>query len=411
MIPSPPLRRRRSLAAAKRRARGVCSITYPPSITHTKCAGGEDWLELALYLHHDNFAWLDCELEAAKERAEAPDAGTVEIEIGDQTFVVLPGAATVGSDNKQLRYRWRLQAADGWVLLLMRRATAHATMPNAIARASSLTLLRLGTKYYEHQVYQTLEDLHARLVKNKVSRVDPCADLSDQTIDSLYRAYVDGHCVTRARQSAEHLVDHYWDGYRVNRQPTGFRVGKGSVLLRVYDKSLETRNDSEKLILMQTRRWGGLGGHALRAEFQVRRSKLKELGVDTLQDWYAKRGSVVEYLSTKWCRMTAGPIEASHPDRTATHPDWQRVQGAFAEWAGEPIAQLAPLPKLEIPADDLLNQIVGALTSYHARRRCSIQSNEAFLDKSLKAIKRAIGNRQMAEEVRQRALKLGVSGR
>src|SRR5690606_18410683 len=99
---------------------------------------GEDWLELALYLHHRQFFQLEKRLDAAKEQAEAPDAGPVELEIGGRPFLMLPGSATVGSDEKQLRYRWRLQAPDGWVLLLMRRSTPHATMPNGIARASSM---------------------------------------------------------------------------------------------------------------------------------------------------------------------------------------------------------------------------------------------------------------------------------
>lgn len=378
----------------------------PPSIT--KCDGGEDWLELALYLHHQQFSQLEKRLDAAKEQAESPDSGPVEVEIGGRPFMALPGSATVGSDEKQLRYRWRLQAPDGWVLLLMRRATPHTTMPNGIARASSIPLLRLGTKAYVRQVHETLHDLDIQLLEDKVSRVDACADLVGMTVDSLYEAFSKGNYVSRARTSTDHLVEEYFEGYRVGRRPSGFRIGKGSIGLRVYDKWRECKDDSEKLLLMQTRRWGGIGGDATRAEFQVRRARLKELGVNSLSDWYKKRGSVVSYLSTEWCRVTASAVDSRHADRSPIHPDWIKIQQAFTNWAGSAIEELAPLPRLEVPAEDLLNQVIGVLCSYHARRRRPITSNQEFLDRTLQEIARGIQNRNMTEEARLRALKLGV---
>lgn len=392
-------------------ASGVISNNIPPSITSlTRCAGGEDWLELSLYLQHRQFGQLEARLEEVKELAEAPDAGPVEMEIASRSFLVLPGAATVGSRGKQLKYRWRLQAPDGWVLLLMRRALPHATMPNGMARASSLPLLRLGTATYVRQMRETLDDLDIRLVRDKVSRVDPCADLVDVELTPLYQAFQQGHYVTRARHSSDYLVEEHLEGYQVGRRPSGFRLGSGAVRLRVYDKSLECRRDWEKLRLMQTRRWGGIGCDAVRAEFQVRREKLKELGIDSLATWYEKRGSIVEYLSHHWCRMVAGAVDSRHADRTPTHPDWELVQAAFEEWAGAAIAELAPLPKLDVPADDLLHQIIGALCSYEARRRYAIVSNDDFLEHALCDLRRGIADRHMAEEVRLRALKLGVAG-
>ncbi len=384
---------------------GVSSNT-PPSIT--TCEGGEDWLELALYLYHRQFPGLEERLDEAKERAEAPDAGPIELEIGGRPFLMLPGSATVGSDEKQLRYRWRLQAPDGWVLLLMRRSTPHATMPNGIARASSNPLLRLGTKGYVRQVHETLDDLGIQLLEDKVSRVDACADLVGMNVDPLYEAFSKGHYVSRARYSADHVVEEYFESYRVGRKPSGFRIGKGNISLRVYDKWRECKNDPEKLYLMQSRRWGGIGGNATRAEFQIRRARLKELGVDSLGDWYDKRGSVVKYLASEWCRMTASAVDSRHADRAPLHPDWIEVQRAFEAWAGAAIAELTPLPRMEMPADDLLNQIIGALCSYHARRKHPITSNQEFLDRTLREISRGIENRIMAEEVQLRALKLGV---
>ena len=65
-----PLRRRRSVAAAKRPAEGsgVVLSNTPPSI-HTE-TGGEDWLELSLYVLHHAFPEVPKLLDEAKEAAE-----------------------------------------------------------------------------------------------------------------------------------------------------------------------------------------------------------------------------------------------------------------------------------------------------------------------------------------------------
>jgi hypothetical protein len=320
-----------------------------------------------------------------------------------------PSGAMAGSKGKQVAYRWRLRSEDGWWLLLMNRSQPHETMPNGIVRASSLPLLRLGSLGYLQQVEETLDDLRIRLVREKLSRVDPCADLSGLRIDGLYQAFMQGHFVSRARYTTNHIAEESYEGYRIGRKPTGFEFGKGGAVgMRVYDKARKCSGDSEMLLLMQTRRWGDVGGWATRAEFELRREKLKALGVDSIAQWWEKRGSICEYLAHKWCRITAEEVDSRHADRAATHPDWVKFQDAFKEWAGQPVAKLEPLTRLPVRADHLLSQIVGSLVSYYARVGTRIDSNESFVEESIEKIFDSICDRDMPREVWRRALELGA---
>ena len=399
-------------AAAAEAPGGVPSNT-PPSITKDyECLGGEDWLELSLYLDHRDFRQLKGRLDSARDAAESNIPGPDEVEIAGRKFLMQPSAALVGSENNKLAYRWRLRSEDGWWLLLMNRECSHETMPTGIVRASSLPLLRLGAVGFLQQLDETLRALGIHMIREKLSRVDPCVDLKQTSVDPLYQAFSQGHHVTRARKSTNHIVEENFEGHRIGRHSTGFDFGRGNVRLRVYDKFRECRHDFETLLLMQTRRWGALGGpSALRVEFQLRREKLKALGVDSIDDWWSKRGSVVNYLTHQWCRITEGEVDPRHPDRAKTHSDWIRVQGAFAEWAGKQLVELEPLPRLPIRADHLLQQTIGTLMSYHARVGNLIDSNESVIDESVAALWDFIESRDMPMEVYRRSTENGTSPR
>src|SRR5690606_11951403 len=108
------------------------------------------------------------------------------------------------------------------------RSHSHPTMPTGIMRAPSLPLLRRGPQECVRQLHESLDDLRIELEREKLSRVDPCADLAGIRLSSLYEAFMQGHYVSRARCTSEHIVDECIDGYRLGRQPTGL-IGRAHV--------------------------------------------------------------------------------------------------------------------------------------------------------------------------------------
>jgi hypothetical protein len=193
------------------------------------------------------------------------------------------------------------------------------------------------------------------------------------------------------------------------RVPTGFVVGQGDLKVRVYDKFHEANRVVEKIAAVVQYRWGYFTATATRVEFQVRRETLKEFGIDTVDDWFSKRGAVCEYLCHDWFRLTNAPVDRNHADRSETLPEWLTVQQAFASWTGKPdCVNLEPLATEEFLPITLVQQAIGLLVSYYARTGRRPNSNPEFLEEAVKKITHVIAARDIGAEIRRKALVLGL---
>jgi hypothetical protein len=194
------------------------------------------------------------------------------------------------------------------------------------------------------------------------------------------------------------------------RKPTGFVVGKSPLKVRVYDKFRESNHVLEKISAVVSYRWGYWTTKAVRVEFSIRRERLKKFGVDTVEHWFAKRAAICEELCTKCFRLTNGPVDPNHADRSETLPEWLLAQAAFAEWTGKPdYINLKPLPVQNVPAMNLLLQIVGLGKSYLAKTGSKIDSNEMFIDEVMRAVLTLIELEDMPAEVWRRVVELGLA--
>ena len=386
---------------------GGGSNNIPPSI-HTE-TGGEDWLEISLYVRHYDFENLQKQFDEAKQAAEeSPDLCSYVV-VGKRIASISCGTAGAGDPKNRIAYRWVLAVTAGIKLLLMQRAEPHRTMPNAIARITSFALLQHGLTESWNIVADALAALGILVERDKVSRVDPCVDLGGVGIQPFCSAYSDGRYITRARKSTKYDKELPSESYRTGRRPTGLRMG-GDIVIRIYDKLEECRFQREKMWLLQTRRYGKEVQLATRVEFQVRRESLKRLGVDTLNDWIKRRGSIVHCLTHSWFRLTTTEVDGKNPKRTPILPLWIEVQDRFADWAGKDLVPLEPLPKQPVDIEQSMAQVIGQLNSILAKCRCSINGRESYLLEASRLLQAATAKRDMPEEVRLRALKLGVAG-
>ena len=234
------------------------------------------------------------------------------------------------------------------------------------------------------------------------------------SIQSLSGAYVAGHYVTRARanrayQYEVHAVETNSAVHSFGQTPTGFVVGQGNLVLRAYDKVRESNLIPEKIAAVVGCRWGYWTATASRVEFQIRREILKDFGVDTVADWFAKRAEICEYLCTQWFRLTSGPVDRDHSDRSETLDVWLKVQRAFAMWAGKPdYICFEPLAPEECQPTHLLQQVIGLLVSYYARTGTKIHSTPHFLEVATAKLTKLIGPRDVVAAIQRRALELGL---
>ena len=368
--------------------------------------GGEDWFEVSLYLKHHRFAGLERLLETAKAAAETNRSPADEVRLGKLHAVCLARSAYRGD---RITYRWQLRTSWGWLIQLMNRAEPHETLPNGIIRITSIPLMRFGSGACWARVEEWMEALGAEVVRACIGRVDLCVDLPGTEIDQLDRPYRLGHYVSRARLSAEYGLETPLVNHRFGRQSTGFRLGGGDKRVRAYDKLRETQNEPEKRALLVARRWGGLPKAASRVEFQLRREALKEYGIDSVDDYFGKRDAVAWDLCANWFRLTEGPVDPKHPERSRVLPLWWDVAKAFADWAGDSIeVDLTPLPKGIVDLDHLKKQLYGLTQSILVRSEVSVESVEDFAHEGMNLLLAIAEARDIGKEFRRKAFDLGL---
>ncbi|MCR9120308.1 MAG: hypothetical protein NXI22_25510, partial [bacterium] len=157
-------------------------------------------------------------------------------------------------------------------------------------------------------------------------------------------------------------------------------------------------------------RWGGLVDAATRVEIQLRRAKLKTFGVDTLEDWFENRATICKRVMKDWCRLTDGPVDRNHANRAPLHPMWILAIEQFAAWCDGPDdLELTPLATATVDASRLVKCALGNLISVFARNGKVLKDNKQFLHEVKFQLLDAIGERDIAEEVRRRAFETGTS--
>ncbi|MEO0529015.1 MAG: replication initiation factor domain-containing protein [Planctomycetota bacterium] len=309
----------------------------------------------------------------------------------------------------RITYRWQLQTSGGWLIQLMNRADPHPTLPNGIVRFTSLPLMRFGTVACWKKALEWMEAFDAEVIRACLGRVDPCVDMAGMSIEQLDKPFRAGHYVSRARLSREHGVETPLQDQGFGRKSTGFSLGSSQKRMRAYDKERETRNQPEKRALLVERRWGEVAESAVRVEFQLRRESLKQFGVDSVDDYFANRAAIVWDLCENWFRLTDGPVDPKHPERSRVMPLWWEVALAFADWAGDAIeVELRPLAREVADLSQLKNQLYGLTQSVLVRSERPVASLDDFVHEGMNLLLSVAERRDVAAEFRRKAFLLGL---
>lgn len=393
--------------------RGVTISNTPPQNLHElpadpaaaledRLTGGEDWFELMLYLR-----WDPARLEEVSEHLDAVKESVAEGK-GDGWTHSLPGSGglwkvephgcRLGDARKGPILRWKF-SRDGIVFGLTRRPDPHKTLPSGFVRMTGDVLIAHGdAQALWLQVKEWFREMGAEVVTAKVSRVDMCVDLPNVRVEDFVDAYHADQFITRTKRSRQHAkhVDHGAqditledeedaektipvEAYRSGRKWTGLRFGAGTQC-RIYDKLAECR-DLAKRAWLAKRRWGGMPDDATRVEFQLRRSfltaekckpeddgKLDRPVIDTVEDYFAHRAELADYLCSKWLKFFEPGFDPRQPSRGTTLAIWQRVAEDFKTWTGDPRPRrFLPMQRSKMPVEDLVKQAKGCMESAAAR--------------------------------------------
>jgi hypothetical protein len=183
----------------------------------------------------------------------------------------------------------------------------------------------------------------------------------------------------------------------------------GDVSVRLYDKLAEVQATRRGGYLLSAYGEAGLrsGESVQRVEAQVRRERLREMGVATAEEAIRHAGAVYLYVVGKWLRLTL-PESATRRERRKDDPRWSVVQAANvaagASAAGRVVADRQS-PGLEV----IVANVAGWM----------LRAGEAFGVDDFDTVLRRIGllvgghledkGRDFAAEVRARCLQFGPS--
>jgi hypothetical protein len=332
--------------------------------------GGEDRMLCSMYVAWHDSVWGDLmsRLESAKAAAREGEAAFVDL--NGWTFVVQPQGHRAQGGGPVYAF---LLERGGIRISISKVQEPKGEMPNVLVDFGSLALMEAGDVVQLHQeIVDLIENHGAKVRKSRPGRADMCVDLPGVPVELLVDLLRRRCYKSRGRYRAEYEKDTDVGIYMNGRKSTGFTVGK-NIMIRVYDKIEETKHDEAKRTCMIDRRWGGsLPEHATRVEIQIRREKLKELGVDTFEDYVEKRQAIVEYVTQQWLVFTDEPVQANHTDRCTVHPLWKKVQRLFSG-CFRPFVSLrhqerkhkgyTKAPKVVFRSEGLRKQSVGCLLS------------------------------------------------
>lgn len=265
-------------------------------------------------------------------------------------------------------YRWLLSNAQFSLKIGNWISPKKKGRPSILASMRSETLWTLGLGGALELLLELITNAGAKVINVKISRVDPCLDIL--LPEHYWHKDLPLYRVCRARKLSDNFENDYL---------TGFTIGKGKILARLYDKPFEIKEESRHKVWFYDI-WGieprdiPAGHRIIRVEFQLRRTALKELGIDTFTDLCEKTPNLWAYCTRKWLKFRDRP--GNHHTMRKTFEWWKTVRNGFkgAQTASPLIRERA----FNAQIDQFFAQAKGQLTSMYALQ-CEI--NERRLDK------------------------------
>jgi len=229
------------------------------------------------------------------------------------------------SGTKHFNYR----LVSGDVKLMINRRKAEGTVPTVRLEIGSLSAQANCFTIYEQVVF-FLESHGAKIVKEHISEVHLAADFIGLDIKKLY---VESRDNWIARSTTFSVFFKHW-------KLTGVSIGKGDLMMRIYDKVLELGHAGHKQEVF-AELWGVEKYNDLpvtRVEYQLRRATLRQFSgevgtINTVKDLLFALKSLWNYCTQDWSRFTETIVNRNHNQSKAKISEfWEAVQSVV--WTG-----------------------------------------------------------------------------
>lgn len=242
-------------------------------------------------------------------------------------------------------------------------------------------LWSFGHKQAYNKFYEWFEKtFKINISSSRISRADICLDTDEiEFVESDIKSVV-----AKARKKVKYFVN---GEYSLGRKFSGFTIGGGgSLMARIYNKSLEIKQSGKQWFEHIWRENGSsLTKDIWRVEFQLRRKILKEFDINTVEHLWSKLDRVWAYLTQDWLQLKQDYGD-NNVSRRKVKRKWEIVQKA--ELGYKPLPSTREIIKMG-DVNRLLDQAAGiglsiAALAEHESIGDTVRVIETWIDMKLK---------------------------
>ncbi len=260
---------------------------------------GIDTLQCAYFLHAPDRKGLDfCQLAEQKESIrQSKSKSPLPITLGNSEFLLQSFGSKSGYPIIISNEDFKIELGE------YNKPNFYVTFRSqALWRESAFLLHGKFLKWAASVGYHPYRE-------EALSRVDFSFDYNLPAID-----FNEDSFVSRSSKDSQ---------YREDGKVQTFSFGKGDVVLRVYDKVAEIRQQSNKVWFFLL--WEQ-DENVWRIEWQIRKPVLKRFDIITFENLKAQQGDLLRYLAAEHDTLRQ-PNDDSNSSRWPLHPLWKDLQG------------------------------------------------------------------------------------
>ncbi|WP_051640642.1 hypothetical protein [Thiomicrorhabdus sp. Milos-T2] len=250
--------------------------------------------------------------------------------------------------------RFSFVLSDNWFTIQLSSGES-TSMPLAYIQISSelLTFTKID------EVLSHLDNIVYKLGKVKghpsVSRLDLCMDFMP-----LPQFKVEAIDIQQWKTRASQI-----DRFHQHKRPSGWRIGKGVVMGRLYNKTLEIVKSKKDYLkpIWEAQGWDGKTD-VWRMEFQMKREFLKNVGLMNPYQINELSPALWKYATTKWLQLV-NPTTDSNESRWPINDAWKDISDSCTNSDCDAVKVVT---KRRLPNDQFLFvNGLAAISSFMAR--------------------------------------------
>jgi hypothetical protein len=324
---------------------GVVDLLSPPHRriswgSHLATVSGFDRLKIGLFVQFRSESFMDSldmgKAQAKEQNEQVPVSFSPH---GDQVYMC-------HATGRKGGYAYHLSRGDVHIFVSRRK---DFTTPNVWVDIGSESCWAPSYQSVLDEIKHLLTIQGGEILKDMISEVHLCTDVIGQDIEELP---IDNgrFWITKASKFGSFFDREHLEGIQLMQVDgdlpasdtyaikEGVQIGKGDIVLRLYDKRLELKQNKSKQSLFASV-WNQAEYDeqpVTRCEFQLRRNVLKQMNIHSLQDLEENKAGLWRYCCQDWARLSHFDVDRKnrHQDRALLHPFWEFIQEA--DWSAPP---------------------------------------------------------------------------